>query len=37
MAVNPGWAKLLPRLDEQTFPGVSKLLQQLEDAGDLNL
>jgi uncharacterized Ntn-hydrolase superfamily protein len=37
MAANPGWAQLLPRLDDETLPGVSELRQRLADAGDLSL
>jgi uncharacterized Ntn-hydrolase superfamily protein len=33
MAANPGWAELLPRLSDETFPGIGELRAQLADAG----
>lgn len=32
MAANPGWAELLPRLNDETFPGVGELRALLADA-----
>jgi uncharacterized Ntn-hydrolase superfamily protein len=33
MAANSGWAELLPRLSDETFPGIGELRQRLGDAG----